>query len=157
MSNRRRIDLEQLARVLAKPRAPRPQPERRVRACCPSRQGDSHGPSCTRPGKGWTPVQLREMTPDEARANQAWLDSDTVRSRVDALPDGEIRARCLTMDREQAAGEAERHLKAAQAVLLPRTGRTTGWSADIGHWHREAADPPGMRRPEAVEAGSDDT
>jgi hypothetical protein len=30
------------------------------------------------------------MTPDEARANQAWLDSDTVRSRVDALPDGTV-------------------------------------------------------------------
>lgn len=90
MSNRRTIDLANLARVLAKPRTRRPQPDRRVRACCPSRQGGVHELGCTR-GKG--PVQLRELTEgdDADRANQEWLDSDTVRSRIDALPDSEIR------------------------------------------------------------------
>ena len=89
MSNRRTIDLVKLRGVLTRPRPPRQQPDRRVRACCASRQGFPHAVGCTR-CKG--PVQL-VVTPEMAAANRAWLDSDTVRARIDALPDGEMRVR----------------------------------------------------------------
>ena len=86
MSNTRHIHLVKLRGVLTRPRVPRPQPDRRVRACCASRQGGAHAVGCTR-CKG--PVQL-VVTPEMAAANRAWLDSDTVRARVAALPDGEM-------------------------------------------------------------------
>ena len=89
MSNRRKIDLIKLAAVLDKPPPLTRLPDRRVRACCKSRQGSAHLTGCTR---AKDPVQLRELTPgeDAGRANQEWLDSDMIRSRVDALPDGEM-------------------------------------------------------------------
>lgn len=46
MSNRRTIDLGRLAAAMAKPHTPRPQPDRRVRACCKSRQGFPHEAPC---------------------------------------------------------------------------------------------------------------
>jgi len=48
LSNRKAIDLRKRADAIAKPRTPRPRPDRRVRNCCLSRQGDLHGPGCTR-------------------------------------------------------------------------------------------------------------
>lgn len=48
MGNRKKLDLAKLTRVLAKPPAPRPQPDRRVRACCGSRQGFPHFGGCGR-------------------------------------------------------------------------------------------------------------
>ena len=42
MSNAKHIDLVKLRRVLTAPRPPRQQPDRRVRACCASRQGEAH-------------------------------------------------------------------------------------------------------------------
>lgn len=86
MSNRRKIDLIKLAAVLDKPPTVRQLPDRRVRACCKSRQGSPHMLGCTR-GKG--PFQLT-VDEDMDRANRAWLESDPARSRIDALPDGEI-------------------------------------------------------------------
>ena len=48
MSNAKHIDLVKLRRVLTTPRPPRPQPGRRVRACCASRQGGPHRDGCAR-------------------------------------------------------------------------------------------------------------
>jgi hypothetical protein len=49
VSNRRKIDLIKLAAVLDKPPAVRRLPDRRVRACCTSRQGSPHLADCDRP------------------------------------------------------------------------------------------------------------
>ena len=48
MSNRRKIDLIKLAAVLDRPPPLTRLPDRRVRACCASRQGSAHLPGCTR-------------------------------------------------------------------------------------------------------------
>ena len=74
MSNRRKIDLIKLAAVMDKPPPLTRLPDRRVRACCASRQGSPHGDGCTR---AKDPVQLRA--------------SDASRSLVAPLPDGEMK------------------------------------------------------------------
>ena len=92
MSNRRKIDRDRLRRVLARDMASprvRQQPDRRVRACCKSRQGFPHFAGCAK----LAPVVQLTVDEDTGRANREWLNSDEVRARVDALPDGEVTVR----------------------------------------------------------------
>ena len=89
MGNKRKIDLARLRRVLEKPPRPRMQPDRRPRACCGSRQGFPHFDRCPR----LAPAPQLVVDEDMSRGCQAWLDSDTIRIRVDELPDGEATVR----------------------------------------------------------------